>query len=69
MLPYKKEILALFYIKRERLTRLSCNSSIYKTDSKTALAVFSNCMVIAPILRVDKVDAFPYAILDNVGAI
>ena len=41
-LPYKKEILAPFRTKRERLTRLTYNSGIYKTDSKMALVEFGN---------------------------
>ena len=34
-----------------------------------ALAVFNNYMVIASILYIDKVNAFPYIILDDIGAI
>ena len=63
-----KEILAPFCIKRERLTRFSCNSGIYSTDSKTALAEFGNLIVTAPIPYAGKVVTFPYAILHGVGA-
>ena len=58
-LPYKKEILAPFYIKWERLTRLTYNFGIYKTNSKMALAEFGNQTVIALILYIDKVNVFP----------
>ena len=63
-----KEILAPFCIKQERLTRFSYNSSIYSTDSKTALAEFSNLTITAPIPYTGKVVAFPYIILHKVGA-
>ena len=34
-----------------------------------ALAAFGNHTIIAPIPYMDKVDTFPYTILDDVGAI
>ena len=63
-----KEILAPFYIKRERLTRFSYNSDIYSTDSKTALAEFSNLIIITSISYTNKVIIFPYIILYKIGA-